>query len=68
MAPLELVYKQVDELDLYLDVYVPSSATPSAPVPVILWWHGGGLIQVSYASVYDKVFFNSIRRELERAL
>ncbi|KAF8908816.1 Alpha/Beta hydrolase protein [Mucidula mucida] len=45
MAPLELVYKQVDELDLYLDVYVPSSATPSAPVPVILWWHGGGLIQ-----------------------
>jgi acetyl esterase/lipase len=28
--------------ELKLELLVPSSATPSAPVPVVLWIHGGG--------------------------
>ncbi|KAJ7680446.1 Alpha/Beta hydrolase protein [Mycena polygramma] len=43
--PLELVYRQVDGLDLKLDVFLPESATESSKAPVFLWWHGGGLLQ-----------------------
>ncbi|KAF7306155.1 Polyketide synthase [Mycena chlorophos] len=43
--PLELVFSQVDGLDLTLDVYVPPAATTTSKVPVYLWWHGGGLLQ-----------------------
>ncbi|KAJ7072220.1 Alpha/Beta hydrolase protein [Mycena amicta] len=29
----------------YLDVYIPQAATEASKVPVLLWWHGGGLLQ-----------------------
>lgn len=45
MDTLELVFAHKDGLDIYMDVYVPQDANPSSPVPVILWWHGGGLLQ-----------------------
>ncbi|KAJ7647213.1 Alpha/Beta hydrolase protein [Roridomyces roridus] len=51
MAPLELVFSTVDGLDLYLDVYVPESATETSKVPVVVWWHGGGLLQGTRKSV-----------------
>ncbi|KAJ7783300.1 Alpha/Beta hydrolase protein [Mycena metata] len=43
--PLELVYSQVEGLDLMLDVFIPQSATETSKVPVFVWWHGGGLLQ-----------------------
>jgi len=43
--PLELVFASVDGLDLTLDVFVPESATETSKAPVLLWWHGGGLLQ-----------------------
>ncbi|MCL2406593.1 MAG: alpha/beta hydrolase [Defluviitaleaceae bacterium] len=44
---LDILYKQIDGVDLYLDLYLPSSKEktefPSVPVkpPLILWIHGG---------------------------
>lgn len=38
--PQEIVFKRVDGLDITMDVYVPESATPESPAPVVLWWHG----------------------------
>ncbi|EPQ31921.1 uncharacterized protein PFL1_00120 [Pseudozyma flocculosa PF-1] len=37
------------ELDVKLDLHVPdsASASSSAPLPVVVWFHGGGLIQGS---------------------
>ncbi|KAK0236788.1 Alpha/Beta hydrolase protein [Armillaria nabsnona] len=43
--PQEIVFKRVDGLDITMDVYVPESATLESPAPVVLWWHGGGLLQ-----------------------
>ncbi|KAF7315556.1 Polyketide synthase [Mycena indigotica] len=37
--PLELIFSSVDGLDLYLDVYLPSTDTGTTKVPVLLWWH-----------------------------
>lgn len=36
-----LKYKTAGDLDIYLDVYLPTSANN---VPVLLWFHGGGLL------------------------
>ena len=38
-----ITYKTVDELEIQLDVYVPNQADK---VPVLLWYHGGGLLLV----------------------
>ncbi|KAJ7188114.1 Alpha/Beta hydrolase protein [Mycena filopes] len=43
--PLELVYSKVDGLELVLDVFLPETATETSKVPVLVWWHGGGLLQ-----------------------
>ncbi|KAF8960476.1 Alpha/Beta hydrolase protein [Flammula alnicola] len=43
--PIELVFKHVEDLDICMDIYVPDKATKENPVPVLLWWHGGGLLQ-----------------------
>ncbi|KAK0463106.1 Alpha/Beta hydrolase protein [Desarmillaria tabescens] len=45
VKPLEIVFKHVGGLNIAMDVYVPESATPESPAPVVLWWHGGGLLQ-----------------------
>ncbi|KAJ7446181.1 Alpha/Beta hydrolase protein [Mycena galericulata] len=50
-SPLELVYSTVDGLDIYLDVYVPENATETSKTPVLVWWHGGGLLQGTRKSV-----------------
>ncbi|UZJ51518.1 hypothetical protein CBS101457_000838 [Exobasidium rhododendri] len=46
-APLEKAFKTVDGLSISLDIYLPRKATAELPVPVLLWWHGGGLLQGS---------------------
>ena len=38
--PLELVFKEIDGLEISMDVYLPSKATKENPAPVVLWWHG----------------------------
>jgi acetyl esterase/lipase len=43
-----LVYKRVDNVNIELDFFLPSS--PSN-VPVLLWFHGGGLLQGQRKSV-----------------
>jgi acetyl esterase/lipase len=37
-----IVYKVVDGLEITLDIYIPASAQA---VPILLWFHGGGLLQ-----------------------
>lgn len=32
-------------LTLYADVLLPADLTKSSPRPVLVWWHGGGLLQ-----------------------
>ncbi|KAJ7576784.1 Alpha/Beta hydrolase protein [Mycena floridula] len=51
--PLELVFAKKDGLDIYMDVYIPDSATEASPAPAVLWWHGGGLLQVFPASPHQ---------------
>lgn len=36
-----IVYKTVGKLEISLDVYLPDQADK---VPVLLWFHGGGLL------------------------
>ncbi|PFH53336.1 hypothetical protein AMATHDRAFT_137855 [Amanita thiersii Skay4041] len=43
--PIEIAFKHVDGLDIMMDVYLPEKATEKDPAPVLLWWHGGGLLQ-----------------------
>lgn len=44
-TPIEKVFKKVGEPSIYLDIYLPKEATSDKPVPVLVWWHGGGLLQ-----------------------
>jgi acetyl esterase/lipase len=43
--PIEVVFKTVDKLSISLDIYLPKDATADTPAPVLIWWHGGGLLQ-----------------------
>ncbi|ESK84694.1 polyketide synthase [Moniliophthora roreri MCA 2997] len=43
--PIEILFKQASGVDIYMDVYIPPSATKEKPAPIYFWWHGGGLLQ-----------------------
>ncbi|PIB02308.1 hypothetical protein CB0940_01092 [Cercospora beticola] len=44
IAPTKtIVYKTVDALQISLDIYLPSGSSSKAPI--LLWYHGGGLLQ-----------------------
>jgi acetyl esterase/lipase len=43
--PIERVFKTVYGLPISLDIYLPDTASADKPVPVLIWWHGGGLLQ-----------------------
>ncbi|KAK7434585.1 hypothetical protein VKT23_020121 [Stygiomarasmius scandens] len=45
LKPIESVFKQADGIDIYMDIYLPDTATKNNPAPILLWWHGGGLLQ-----------------------
>ncbi|KZO97088.1 alpha/beta-hydrolase [Calocera viscosa TUFC12733] len=38
------VFKKVGDLPIKADIYLPSSPT-ALPAPILVWWHGAGLIQ-----------------------
>ncbi|TFL03886.1 Alpha/Beta hydrolase protein [Pterulicium gracile] len=44
-SPTELKFKSVDGVDIFVDVYLPEKASKENSAPVLLWWHGGGLLQ-----------------------
>lgn len=39
----DIVYKTLGNLDISLDLYLPSQT--SKPLPILVWFHGGGLLQ-----------------------
>ena len=41
-SPKTVIYKTVEKLEIPLDVHLPKDAKHA---PVLLWWHGGGLLQ-----------------------
>lgn len=47
-TPKTLVYKTVKSLEIPIDVHLPNSAKN---VPILLWFHGGGLLQGKRDSV-----------------
>lgn len=49
MAPQTLTYKTVGSLPIKLDLYLPSKSTSNPPI--LLWFHGGGLLQGSRSDV-----------------
>ncbi|KAK4702248.1 hypothetical protein P7C70_g3976, partial [Phenoliferia sp. Uapishka_3] len=48
---LDVVFKSVSNVDISLDFYLPPNASKTAPVPILVWFHGGGLIQGSRKSI-----------------
>jgi len=45
-TPQTFVFKKVDGVEIAADVYLPSS-TSALPAPILVWFHGGGLLQGS---------------------
>ncbi|KAK8845290.1 hypothetical protein IAR55_006003 [Kwoniella newhampshirensis] len=39
------VYSTVDGLDIALDYTLPTGASPEKKAPILIWFHGGGLLQ-----------------------
>ncbi|KAF9264140.1 alpha/beta-hydrolase, partial [Marasmius fiardii PR-910] len=44
---MKILFKKAEEIDIYMDVYLPSAATKEKPAPIVIFWHGGGLLQGS---------------------
>jgi len=40
-----VVFAQHDGVDIELDFKLPSTASAESKVPILLWFHGGGLLQ-----------------------
>lgn len=49
MEPQTVTFKTVGSLPIKLDLYLPSQ--PASNLPILLWFHGGGLLQGSRARV-----------------
>jgi acetyl esterase/lipase len=49
MEPKTVTYKLVGSLEIKLNLYVPSISTSS--LPILVWFHGGGLLQGSRSRV-----------------
>ncbi|KAK4055563.1 hypothetical protein OIV83_000109 [Microbotryomycetes sp. JL201] len=43
--PQTIIFKTVNGLDLAIDVYHAPGASEHKPAPILLWYHGGGLLQ-----------------------
>ncbi|MGQ0627989.1 MAG: alpha/beta hydrolase fold domain-containing protein [Phycisphaerales bacterium] len=44
---LDITFARLPDRTLELDLYLPPGASPAHPVPVILWFHGGGWVSGS---------------------
>lgn len=42
-TPLTVTFSTIGSLSIKLDIYLPH--TPASDVPILLWFHGGGLLQ-----------------------
>ncbi|ORY81772.1 Alpha/Beta hydrolase protein [Leucosporidium creatinivorum] len=49
-SPATYCFKTVDGLPIHADVFLPTS-TSTHSLPVLLWWHGGGLLMSSRATI-----------------
>lgn len=46
IVPIEKVFKTTaDGIDVYADILLPPNANSQRKCPVLVWWHGGGLLQ-----------------------
>jgi acetyl esterase/lipase len=46
-----ITYKTVGSLPIKLDLYLPSKPSKSSKTPILVWFHGGGLLQGSRAAI-----------------
>ncbi|KAF2098479.1 alpha/beta-hydrolase [Rhizodiscina lignyota] len=46
-----ITYKTVGSLPIKLDLYLPSASSSSSKTPILVWYHGGGLLNGSRAAV-----------------
>ncbi|GAA5957293.1 hypothetical protein JCM21900_000801, partial [Sporobolomyces salmonicolor] len=46
-----LVFRSVDGVDIELDFILPPDASKENPAGMLVWWHGGGLLQGSRKSI-----------------
>lgn len=44
MSKYTITYKRVGDLEIKIDVTVPSSATADSLLPGLIYYHGGGLL------------------------
>ncbi|TFK37793.1 Alpha/Beta hydrolase protein [Crucibulum laeve] len=51
--PVEITFKQVDGIDIKMDVYIPENASEKDKAPVLLWWHGLSPHMLSAPSVHN---------------
>jgi hypothetical protein len=39
-VPVEIQYKAIGGVTIYMDIYIPAAATAEKPAPCLVWWHG----------------------------
>ena len=52
MSPITLTYKQVRDVPIKLDAYLPTNQTETGPLPAVVYLHGGGLIMGSRRDLF----------------
>ncbi|KAH8897188.1 alpha/beta-hydrolase [Thozetella sp. PMI_491] len=51
-----VVYKTVGQLDVHLDLYLPEDPPTTSKTPILIFFHGGGLLQGSRTEVRPHCF------------
>jgi acetyl esterase/lipase len=62
-SPLTLVYKHVEDLPIYLDLYTPL-VPQDRPIPVVVYFHGGGLTVGNRKSWFPKWLYRESRNDI----
>ncbi|KAH8834755.1 alpha/beta-hydrolase [Flagelloscypha sp. PMI_526] len=47
MSPITITYSHLQGISLEFDLWLPSSTTSSKPLPIVIFFHGGGLMSGS---------------------
>ncbi|KAM0750260.1 alpha/beta-hydrolase [Meredithblackwellia eburnea MCA 4105] len=48
----EIIFSSPGGVDIGLDYYLPDQASKERPAPILIWWHGGGLLQGSRKAIW----------------